>query len=180
MLDKAADGAEGVVRAIGHVFAWTSVALTLLVASNVLLRYVVGFSTVGLQELEWHLLAIGALFGMSYGLAQGGEVRVDVLYDRFGPRAQAGIDLFAAILKTAVAALIVWLSLGYVQQSYAIGEGSPDPGGLPHRWLLKAAIPAAFALLTLQGAAMALRALARLIDGGRPPAPRIDDVRDLA
>jgi TRAP-type mannitol/chloroaromatic compound transport system permease small subunit len=180
LLDKAADGAEGVVRAIGHAAAWTSVALVLLVAWNVLARYALGLSTVASQEMEWHLLAVGALFGMSYGLAQGGEVRVDVFYDRFGPRGQAAVDLLTAVLKTAIALIVVRLSASYVAQSYAIGEGSPDPGGLPHRWILKAAIPVAFVLLAVQGAAMTLRALARLIDGGRPPAHTIDETRDLA
>ncbi len=164
-LDKAADGAEGVVRAIGHVAAWTGFALVVVVAGNVLFRYLLGVGAVALQEAEWHLMAVGALFGMSYGLSVGGEVRVDALYERFGPRGQAVVDLLTAILKTLIALAILHLSLGYVGQSYAIDEGSPDPGGLGNRWLLKAAIPVAFGLLALQGAAMGLRATARLIDG---------------
>ncbi len=38
-----------------------------------------------------------------------------------------------------------------------IGEGSPDPGGLPYRFLLRAFIPLGFALLALQAAAQAIR-----------------------
>jgi TRAP-type mannitol/chloroaromatic compound transport system permease small subunit len=161
-LDSIAAGAETVVRAVGHLAAWSGLALVLLVAFNVLGRYALGISTVATQEFEWHLLAVGALFGMSYGLNQGGEVRVDVLYDRFGPRARAAVDLLAAVLLLAISLWVAWLSLGFVEQSRSIGEGSPDPGGLPHRWILKAAIPAAFALLAVQALAMALRALARL------------------
>lgn len=162
LLDRIAGGAEAVVRALGHLAAWTGLALVLLVTFNVLARYALGISTVATQELEWHLLAVGALFGMSYGLNQGGEVRVDVLYDRFGPRTRAAVDLLAAVLLLGASVWITWLSLGFVEQSRSIGEGSPDPGGLPNRWMLKAAIPAAFALLALQALAMALRALARL------------------
>jgi TRAP-type mannitol/chloroaromatic compound transport system permease small subunit len=37
-----------------------------------------------------------------------------------------------------------------VQQSYSIGETSPDPGGIPLRWAVKGLIPLGFALLALQ------------------------------
>ena len=163
ILDRIADGAERAVRLIGQAMAWTGLALVLLVAANVLGRYFIGLSTVAAQELEWHLLAVGALFGMAYGLNQGGEVRVDVFFARFRPGLQALIDLFTALILFAISLYVVHLSIGFVEQSRSIGEGSPDPGGLPNRWILKAAIPAAFALLALQAAAMALRALTRIV-----------------
>lgn len=165
-LDRAADGLEGLVRAVGHLTAWTGLALVLLVAANVLLRYLAGVSSVGAQEAEWHVMALTALFGVSYALAQGSEVRVDLLYERYPARARAAVDLLSAAMLTAICGGIAWLSIGYVEQSYSIGEGSPDPGGLANRWLLKAAMPAAFVLLGLQGFAQTLRAWARLLKPG--------------
>ena len=44
-------------------------------------------------------------------------------------------------------------------------EASPDPGGLPARGLIKAAIPVGFALLLLQGVAEALKKLAVVLKG---------------
>jgi TRAP-type mannitol/chloroaromatic compound transport system permease small subunit len=161
-VERIADGAERAVRIVGQAFAWTGLALVLLVAANVLGRYLLGWSTVAAQELEWHLLAVGALFGMSYGLNQGGEVRVDVLFARFRPGVQALVDLIAALMLLAVSLYVIRVSIGFVEQSWSIGEGSPDPGGLANRWILKAAVPAAFALLALQALAMALRAAARM------------------
>lgn len=161
-LARLADALDAFVGGIGHVAAWSALALVLLVAWNVLGRYLFGISSVAAQEAEWHLLAVVALFGMAYGLNQGGEVRVDVFYDRFGARARAGVDLASAVALLAICVAVVWLSVAYVIQSWRIGEGSPDPGGLPNRWLLKATIQVAFALLGLQAAAMALRAAARL------------------
>jgi TRAP-type mannitol/chloroaromatic compound transport system permease small subunit len=55
--------------------------------------------------------------------------------------------------------LIIVSSGPFVGNAFAMGEGSPDPGGLPYRFLLKAAIPVGFALLILQGVAQMLRAL---------------------
>ena len=70
-------------------------------ATNVLLRYAFSIGSVWAQELEWHLLAPLVLFGMTYALHQGEHVRVDVLYARYSPRAQAAVDLLAALLAMA-------------------------------------------------------------------------------
>jgi TRAP-type mannitol/chloroaromatic compound transport system permease small subunit len=77
-------------------------------------------------------------------------------------RGRAIVDLVSALLTIAVSVLIIWFSLHYVEQSYVIDEGSPDPGGLPHRFIIKGLIPVGFALLLVQAAANALGVLARL------------------
>jgi TRAP-type mannitol/chloroaromatic compound transport system permease small subunit len=158
-----AHGASAAVRCIGHVSAWTGFALVCVVGFNVLARYLFGFGNVALQEAEWHLMAAAALLGMSYGLNQGGEVRVDIFYARMRPRRQALVDLLSTALLMGVSLIIAWLSLPYVQSSYAIAEGSPDPGGLGMRYLLKAIIPLSFLLLALQAFAMFAEALRRLL-----------------
>ncbi|MCM2991415.1 TRAP transporter small permease subunit, partial [Bacillus safensis] len=114
------------------------------------------------QELEWHLLSPLILFGMSYALLHGEHVRVDVLYAGFGERTKLLVDLLSAALCIAISAAVIWLSLHYVQQSYVIDERSADPGGLTHRWLLKALIPVGFGLLTLQCIAIVLGTLEKL------------------
>jgi TRAP-type mannitol/chloroaromatic compound transport system permease small subunit len=114
------------------------------------------------QELEWHLLVPLVLFGTSYALRHGAHVRVDIVYGRFSERAKTIVDLVSAVLAIAISALFIWFSLHYVQQAYVIDEGSPDPGGIPHRFLLKALIPVGFALLFAQSAAAALGCAERL------------------
>ncbi|APX90973.1 C4-dicarboxylate ABC transporter permease [Brevirhabdus pacifica] len=158
-----AHGASALVRHIGQISAWLGLALVCVVSFNVLARYLFGFGSVALQEAEWHLMSAAALLGMSYGLNQGGEVRVDIFYARMSSRRQALIDTGAALLLMAISLIIAWLSLAYVQSSYSINEGSPDPGGLGYRYLLKSVLPIAFALLALQAVAMLGEALQRLL-----------------
>ncbi|MBU1212127.1 MAG: TRAP transporter small permease subunit [Alphaproteobacteria bacterium] len=161
-LQKAVDRIELLVELVGRTVAWLVLGLVMLVAINVLARYMFSAGTVALQELEWHVLAVTALVGMSYGINRGDEVRVDMLYGSYGPRTKAAVDLLSGVLMLLVAAFIVKVSLGYVAQSYAYQEGSPDPGGLPYRYMLKALIPFGFVLLALQAIveiAKALRAL---------------------
>ena len=152
---------------VGAATSWISLAIVLLMATNVLLRYLFSAGSVWAQELEWHLLVPLILFGMSYALRHGEHVRVDIVYARMPERGRAIVDLVSALLAVAVSALIIWFSLHYVEQSYVIDEGSPDPGGLPHRFIIKGLIPVGFALLLVQAGANALGALAKL-RGARP------------
>jgi len=154
---------------VGRGAAWLVLAIVLLMVGNVLLRYLFDTGSVWSQELEWHLLAPLALAGMSYAQRHGEHVRVDVLYARYGARGQAAVDLLAALLGLAFALFIVKVSLPYVQAAWSIDEGSPDPGGLPHRWLLKGLIPVGFALYALQSLAGALQAGVRLWRGAAAP-----------
>lgn len=157
---------ERVVDLVGRAAAWLTLAIVLLMATNVLLRYAFSIGSVWAQELEWHLLAPLVLLGMTYALMKGDHVRVDVFYARMSSRGQAAVDLLSALLAVAVALLVIRYSIPYVQQSYSIGEISNDPGGLTHRWMLKALIPLGFALFALQAAAQGVMAALRLARAG--------------
>jgi TRAP-type mannitol/chloroaromatic compound transport system permease small subunit len=53
--------------------------------------------------------------------------------------------------------------------SFAVREGSPDPGGLP-RYPIKAAIPLGFIFLLLQGLSLLIRRIAFLVEPDVVPA----------
>lgn len=166
-MDFVHKGLGRAVEAFGWVAQGCALVLVLLVAGNVLVRYFLSEGLVSLQELEWHLVSPIALFGMSYALRHDAHVRVDVFFERYPPRLQAAVDFVSALLLLAVALYLAWVSVPWVMQSYGLGEGSPDPGGLSHRWLLKAIIPLGFVVLALQAAATALETLPRML----APAP---------
>ena len=170
-LIRIADGLDQVIEWIGRIAAWSSLALVLLMAYNVLLRYFFRTGSVALQEMEWHIMAFLVLVCVCYTTLKDGHVQVDILYSRFPDTAKRGITFISATLMVLIAALLLKLSIPYVMQSYNIGESSPDPGGLTHRWMLKALMPLGFALLLLQSFSAWLRALAELFIGHtRPPA----------
>ncbi|MEO8441145.1 MAG: TRAP transporter small permease subunit [Betaproteobacteria bacterium] len=150
------------IGALGKWTSWIVLVIVVLMACNVLLRYLFHTGSVWAQELEWHLLAPLILLGMSYALRDGEHVRVDVLYAGFSQRNKLIVDLISAVLCIAISLLIIWLSLNYVHQSWVIDEKSSDPGGLPARWALKALIPIGFVFLILQSVAVALGTLEKL------------------
>ncbi|MEY3295052.1 MAG: hypothetical protein RLZZ451_1100 [Pseudomonadota bacterium] len=156
-MDAAVRGAERVIDAVGRVVQWLTLAIVVLVAVNVLLRYALSVGSVWAQELEWHLLAAVVLLGMSYAQQRGEPVRVDVFYAGYGPRMKFAVDMLSHALSLLIALAFIRLSWGYVGQAWAVDEASPDPGGIPHRWVVKGLIPLGFALLALQTLAAATR-----------------------
>jgi TRAP-type mannitol/chloroaromatic compound transport system permease small subunit len=144
---------EALIDLIGKATLYITLVMIALVAANVLLRYTLSLGSVWSQELEWHLLATLILFGMSYSLQRGDNVRVDVFYANFSPRSQFIVNVVSHALLLLIALVFVKLALAYVLQSYQIGERSADPGGIPFRWAVKGLIPIGFGLLALQTAA---------------------------
>ena len=154
---RLADGIDAFIDAIGRVTAWSSFALAAVMGGNVILRYVFHTGTVWSQELEWHLMSPICLFGMSYALRHGEHVRVDVLYASFSQRSKDLVEIATAFLAMVICLIVIWLSISYVKQSWVIGEGSANPGGIPARYILKSLIPIGFALMFVQAFGQAIR-----------------------
>lgn len=148
---------EAVIDVIGRVASWVTLSIIVLMTCNVILRYTMNIGAVWAQELEWHLLGVLVMFGMSYTLLKDGHVRVDIFYARFSPRGQRFVNVLTYLLQIVVCTVLIWLSLKYVEQSYSIGEISSDPGGLPFRWAIKGLLPFGFFLVLLQSIAALLR-----------------------
>ena len=64
-----------------------------------------------------------------------------------------------------VVLLIAWFGVDFAYQAFDLGEGSGDPGGLPHRWIIKAVIPLSFFMMALAGVAVVIRSLKVLKQG---------------
>lgn len=146
--------------------AWITLVLVLLISYDVAMRYLFQSGSVALQELEWHLFALIFLLGAAYTFKHDEHVRVDVFYKsrRLTKRGRAYIDLTGHLFfLLPFCILVIDSSLPFVGNAFDLGEGSPDPGGLPHRYLLKAAIPTGFLLLALQGVAGIIRSVQTII-----------------
>lgn len=135
-------------RLLGRALALVFLLMTVNVFFDVVMRYFFHNSSVGMQEMEWHLFSIGILFGVSVALLEEGHVRVDFLYDRFSVRKKAVINIVGTVFfLLPLACLILFGSFDFVMDSYNIKEISENPGGLHYRYVIKAMIPLAFAVL---------------------------------
>jgi TRAP-type mannitol/chloroaromatic compound transport system permease small subunit len=155
--EKLAGGIDRFIDLLGRISSWLVFVLALVMGGNVLLRYGFSLGWIWAQELEWHLMVPICLIGMSYALRHGEHVRVDVLFAGYSPRTKLAVEALSAVLAMAFSAFVVWLSLGYVWQSWSIGEGTANPGGIEHRYIVKSLIPIGFSLLFLQSLAQAIQ-----------------------
>jgi len=148
LLPKIEKFMDRIIDSIGNVIGFLLILMILNVAFDVMMRYVFNNSSIGMQEMEWHLFAVIILFGTGYGLKQDAHVRVDFAYEKFNIKTQALINIWGAILFILpLIALITYGSHDFVMDAYTSSEISEDPGGLTHRWIIKGMIPLAFIFL---------------------------------
>jgi TRAP-type mannitol/chloroaromatic compound transport system permease small subunit len=155
---------------VGRVARWLTLAMVLVGAFNAVARYTDPLTGWGLSsnayiEGQWYLFSLVFLLGAAYTLREDEHVRVDVLYERLSPRGRAWINLAGTVLfLIPFCVVMLWVTWPAVQTSWQLLEQSPDPGGLP-RYPIKAVVLVAFALLLLQGVAMAIKQVAVLVNG---------------
>jgi TRAP-type mannitol/chloroaromatic compound transport system permease small subunit len=153
----------GVAELTGRLTTGLVILLVGVTVYDVAMRYVFRQGSVALQELEWHLFSAIFLLGAAYTMKHDGHVRVDLLYrsGRVSDGLRRGVDIAGiALFLMSFCALVVSASIPFVYDAWVHGETSPDPGGLSHRWAVKALIPLGFSLLFIQGLADLCRLIA--------------------
>ena len=145
---------------IGKVTSWLTLILVLVIVIDVTLRYLFSITSAASFELEWHLFAIIFLLGAAWTLQEDKHVRVDVFYHNFSDKRKAWVNLTGTLILLLPFCVIgFWESLSFVQSSYMLNETSPQPGGLPARYIIKSSISIGFFLLGLQGVSLILKSL---------------------
>ena len=144
----------------GKTVAWLTAAMVVVTCTIVVMRYALESGSIALQESLTYLHALVFMGGISFTLKRGGHVRVDIFYRKFSTRSKAYVDLAGAILLLLPVTLVIfWLSLDYVNNSWAIKEVSSESTGLPWVYLLKTLLLIMPVALLLQGFAEFLKAL---------------------
>ena len=162
---------------VGKCFAWLIVLLTFGISYEVFVRYVVAKPTTWAFDVSY--MTYGALFLMAgaYTLSRNGHVRADMLYRLWPPRAQATIDLVLYLTFFFPAVLtLIYSGFVFARMSWAFQEVSIfSPAGAPI-FPLKTLIPAAGALLFMQGVSEVIRCILCLREGAWPK--RLHDVEE--
>jgi len=145
---------------VGRAVSWLTLLLVLIIVLDVGLRYLFSITSAASFELEWHLFAAVFLLGAAWTLGDDKHVRVDVFYHQFSARNKAWVNLVGTVIFLLPFCIVgFWESLSFVGSSFALKETSPQPGGLPARYVIKATIPLGFFLLGLQGLSIVFKCL---------------------
>ena len=159
---------RGVDRLIGWFGEIASLLWTVLVGVivvQVVARYVFGQGSIMMEEIQWHLYAIGFMLGLSFTERRERNVRIDVAADRFSARTRLWIEMVGLSGLIIFSAFVAWLAVPFFLSSYQLNEVSAAPGGLPYRWFLKSFIITAFVLLAASGLSRLSRVWVALFGG---------------
>lgn len=149
--------------------SWVWLALIAVIVVAVVLRFVFSLGRIELEELQWHLYAVGFLMGIVACTGFDRHVRVDVFRERMSARLRDWIDFYGILLlQLPFLALVLWSALPFVVDSFVAGERSASAGGLPFRWILKSMLPISFVLLALATLSRLVRVGRRLFGDGDP------------
>src|SRR5690242_1603414 len=90
--------AEAVTGAIGRASAWLVLATVLICAGVALARYLLGWGRIWLQELYIVCFAVGFMLIAAHAYAVDSHIRIEILENRFGPRARAVIEILGCLI----------------------------------------------------------------------------------
>jgi TRAP-type mannitol/chloroaromatic compound transport system permease small subunit len=167
---------------VGKAFAWCILLLTLAVAYEVFVRYLLRDPTSWAFDMSY--MMYGSLFMMAgaYTLARDGHVRGDVLFRLWPPKVQATVELTLYILFffPGITALIM-AGADYAAESWSYNYGTGEvsinsPANVPISQF-KTVLPVAAGLLFLQGIAQVCRCIICLRTGEWPA--HLEDVEEL-
>ena len=177
VLLEAANTMERFARRLSEFTSWFALGVLISVLraviasalrANVLLSWGVDIPLFGdnltvndIIDLEWHFFAIMVMVGGTYAYLDDRHVRSDLIYAGLSASRKKWVNTIGDVfLMMPFAAVMCWLSIGFVMRSYNSGEGS-DYGGMLDRFLIKSTIPIGFAILFL---VILARVVRRLLD----------------
>lgn len=165
----ASDFIEGIINRVSGVINWIWGILMLVIVVNVVMRYALATNYVWMEEMQWHMYAIGFMTGIGFAITRDSHVRVDVVAQSMRLRTRAAIELIGILfLMLPLFILIISYAIPFVQHSWMRNEISSAPGGLTHRWAIKSVLVIAFAYMVLATFARLLRITALLFGFPRP------------
>jgi TRAP-type mannitol/chloroaromatic compound transport system permease small subunit len=151
------------ILGFGRCVSWLSLALIASILLQVILRYAFDSGLVMLEELQWHLYAIIVMNAVSFGVTEDIHVRMDLLYQKHSDRTKVWINIFGLMFFLLPLTFVLFIKgVDMVQASYAVGESSVAPAGLPFRWLIKSLLPFSMALYALAAISRIIRSFAFL------------------
>lgn len=149
----------------GRVVSWFTLAMVLLTAVIVVMRYVFDAGLIWMQESVTWMHAAVFMVGAAYTLFHEEHVRVDIFYRKMSERGRAIVDFTGVVVfLLPLCGFLALMAFDFATVSWSIHETSREPGGLPYPMipLLKSLVIVMPVAVALQGVSMMLRAVATI------------------
>ena len=152
-------------RVTGRVTAWLTLAMVVITAVIVILRYVFDAGFIWLQESVIWMHAAVFMLGAAYTLLHEEHVRVDIFYRSANEIHRAWVDFIGVLIfLLPMCGYLAYASWDFAAVSWSIRESSREPGGLPFPLIsiLKSVVILMPVAVGLQGISLMLRSLSRI------------------
>jgi TRAP-type mannitol/chloroaromatic compound transport system permease small subunit len=144
----------------GTWVAWLNVPLVLVVAYEVLARYLFDAPTIWSFDITYMLYGTIFMLGSAYALHKGAHIRTDFFFEKWSIRTKGMIDSIA-YLALFFPAIFVFLLVSGAEGWYAfeIGETSEQTPWRPILWPFKWVVPLTCLLLLIQGVSETIKSV---------------------
>ena len=161
---SAAKNIDRLIISLGNKISWLALFLVLIVCTSVFLRYILGISSLGFDELQWHIYSFGFMMGFSYCTSSDTHIRNDLLFNNFSELNKLRIDLVSHLLiLLPFVFVILYHSWTFVIRAYVSSEGSLDEGGLQYRWIIKSVLLISFALFGIAAITRSVEIISKIL-----------------
>jgi len=151
----------------GRIFSVTILVLLVFSCYEVFTRRVLHSPTIWTHEILSYFFCASVMLLMGHTQLHKGHANVDILYARFSPKTQAGIDALAFIFFMGLFALVFFTdALNFAATSWAMKERTPTAFN-PIVYPAKTILPVGAFLLLLQGLADFAKDIVFLVKGER-------------
>lgn len=152
--------ADACARVGGWLSALMILAVLAITIVAVVRRYLLSDPLLGADAAVGFLVVFIVMLGAAEALRRGDHIRIDILYDRCGPRLRWWLDLLAQLSVLGFAVLLGLTGWRTMMFSRRFEAYSPGELALP-MWMLQTALVLGALLLGLAALTAFLRLLAR-------------------
>lgn len=151
---------QGAALAAGYA----ALALSALIAFEVIARKFFAFSLQGVDEIGGYVLAIGVAFSFAYALIQRAHTRVDVILAKLPCVVRAPLNALAAVLLAGMAGFMLWRGFETLLETLEFNSRASTPLQTP-LWIPQSLWVAGLGVFALLATLFAIRAVVLLVSG---------------
>ena len=89
---------DSIIDGIGEASSWIWTILMLLIVYQVVQRYVFGLGSIKMEEMQWHLFAVGFMLAIPFTEIRERHVRIDVLAEHWPLRRRLWVEAFGIVV----------------------------------------------------------------------------------
>ncbi len=125
-----------------------TIALTLLILTEIVLRSFFDRSTMIADEYSGYLYLALIFFALGYTFREGGHIRITLITARLNPPARRRIEIFTGLVLIVLLGFVLYRSVWMVIDAYQFDMVSETVSETPI-WLTQLAMPAGLVLFLL-------------------------------